>query len=156
MAIYRYDDLLSKYLEISRQLYIFSRLLIILNKSMIKNLIINVVINWVILYIVHKYNLWFKVQATRYDVYMTFIILWFVFWFFNFILKRILKILTLPLKILTFGLSSIIINVLVIYLFEYVVNNYNFGILISLWTVLQVLVLSFIITLSYLLVKNII
>jgi len=125
---------------------------------MIKNLIINVVINWVILYLIHKYNLWFKVQATRYDVYMTFLILWFVFWFFNFILKRILKILTLPLKILTFGISSIIINVLVIYLFEYVVNTYGaeFWIVVSLGTVLQVLVLSFIITLSYLLIKKII
>ncbi len=125
---------------------------------MIKNLIINVVINWVILYFIHKYDLWFKVQATRYDVYMTFLILWFVFWFFIFILKRILKILTLPLKILTFGISSLIINVLVIYIFEYVVNTYEaeFWIVVSLGTVLQVLVLSFIITLSYLLIKKII
>lgn len=125
---------------------------------MIKNLIINVVINWVILYFIHKYDLWFKVQATRHDVYMTFLILWFVFWFFNFILKRILKILTLPLKILTFGISSLIINVLVIYIFEYVVNTYGveFWIIVSLGTVLQVLVLSFIITLSYLLIKKII
>lgn len=123
---------------------------------MIKSLIINVVINWVILYFVHRYNLWFKVQATEYDVYMTFLILWFVFWFFNFILKRILKILTLPLKILTFGISSIVINVLVIYMFGYVVNTYKFGILVSLGTVLQVLVLSFIITLSYILIKKII
>ncbi|MFZ2150584.1 MAG: phage holin family protein [Candidatus Absconditicoccaceae bacterium] len=125
---------------------------------MIKNLIINVVINGVILYFIHKYDLGFKVQATRYDVYMTFLILGFVFWFFNFILKRILKILTLPLKILTFGISSLIINVLVIYIFEYVVNTYGveFGIVVSLGTVLQVLVLSFIITLSYLLIKKII
>ncbi len=123
---------------------------------MIKNLIINVVINWIILYFIHKYDLWFKVQATRYNVYMTFLILWFVFWFFNFVLKRILKILTLPLKILTFGISSLIINVLVIYLFEYIVNTYDFWIVVSLGTILQVLVLSFIITLSYILIKKII
>jgi len=123
---------------------------------MIKNLIINVIINWVILYFIHKYDLWFKVQATRYDVYVTFVILWFIFWFFNFILKRILKLLTLPLKILTFGISSIIINVFVIYLFEYVVNTYDFWIVVRLGTILQVLVLSFIITVSYILIKKII
>lgn len=125
---------------------------------MIKSLIINVVINWVILYFIHKYNLWFKVQATRYDVYMTFVILWFVFWFFNFILKRVLKILTLPLKIITFGISSLIINVFVIYVFEYVVNTYKDQFWIEVWlgSILQVVVLSFIITLSYILIKKII
>jgi len=123
---------------------------------MIKNLIINVVINWIILYFIHKYNLWFKVQATKYDVYITFVILWFVFWFFNFVLKRLLKILTFPLKILTFGISSIIINILVIYLFEYVVNTYEFWIVIELGTIMQVSILSFIITLSYILIKKII
>jgi len=123
---------------------------------MLKNLIINVVINWVILYFIHKYDLWFKVNASEYDIYITFLVLWFIFWFFNFILKRILKILTLPLKIITFGISSIIINILVIYLFEHFVNNYDFWIAVSLWTIMQVVILSFIVTVSYILIKKII
>lgn len=122
---------------------------------MIKNLFINVVLNAVILYFVHKYDLWFKVVASEYDVYITFLVLWFWFWFFNVLLKKIIVLFTLPLKIITMWLSSLVINIIVIYIFEYVVNAYVDWIQILLWSLIQVFVLSLVFTILYLLIKKI-
>ncbi|MBP7841289.1 phage holin family protein [Patescibacteria group bacterium] len=47
-----------------------------------------------------------------------------MFWIINDVLRNIIQTITLPFKFLTLGLSSIIINIGVIYLFEYVVNTY--------------------------------
>ncbi len=121
---------------------------------MFKSLLINVFINWAILYFVNKYDLWISIENTKYDLYLTFLILWFIFWLFNFVFKNLLKILTLPLKIITFGLSSLVINVFVVYLFEYVVNNYDIWISVTLGSILEVIILSFIITFFYILIKK--
>lgn len=108
-----------------------------------------------VLYFIHKYDLWFKVVASEYDVYITFLVLWFWFRLFNVFLKRILIIFTLPLKILTLGLSSFVINIIVIYVFEYVVNDYVTWIQVLLWTITQVLIISFVFAVLHLLIKKI-
>jgi uncharacterized membrane protein YvlD (DUF360 family) len=126
--------------------------------KIIKQTIINIVINSVMLYIISYYvpELWFSISSSEYDIFVTFWFLWIVLWLFNSILKRILKILTLPIKYITLWLSSLIINILIFYLFEYAVNSSEIWIAISMWTLTQVIILSLIITVVFFLIKKLI
>lgn len=47
-----------------------------------------------------------------------------IFWIVNFVLKKILHVVAFPLKLLTFGLISLVINIGVLYLFQWYVNTY--------------------------------
>lgn len=127
-------------------------------KKHLKELIINILLNAIILFLVSTFipELWFKIISSRYWTIITFFILWAIFWFLNMIVKKVLKIITLPLKYLTLGLSSVLINIGMFYIFEIILRSYDIGILIQLWGILQVLILSLAITVVYLLVKKII
>jgi uncharacterized membrane protein YvlD (DUF360 family) len=57
--------------------------------------------------------------------------------------------LSCPVNFLTLWLASIAINVIVFYMFAYVVNNYlNLGVSVQLWAIRQTLILSFIMAIS--------
>ncbi|OQY40706.1 MAG: hypothetical protein B6229_01055 [Spirochaetaceae bacterium 4572_7] len=58
-------------------------------------------------------------------MFLTFGILAIIFWIVNSIVKGVLKILTLPLRFITLGLFSLVLNMLMMYIFEFVVNNYS-------------------------------
>jgi putative membrane protein len=112
--------------------------------------------------VVHKYSgglfwpdEWFLVKATQYDVFLTFGILAVVFRLINNVGKYILKILTLPLRFITLGLFSLVLNMLIMYIFEFVVNNYSIWVIIHLWTLVQVFVLSLVVTTITFLIKKI-
>ena len=85
----------------------------------------------------------------------TYLTIWAIFWLLDVIVKKIVKILTLPLNILTLGLFWIFINILFIYLFQYVINNYEQVIAtVQLWTFVQVAIVSIVIyVLNFLLKK---
>jgi len=124
----------------------------------IKQILINIIISWLILYIITKYvpELGFVIKSDYKDTFIIFWIIGFAFWIINSLLKSILKILTIPIKYLTLWISSLIINIVVLYIFEQVVNYLDIGITVSLGTISQTFILSLIITAIYFLIKKLI
>ena len=120
--------------------------------KIIKNLIANVVVCWILLYVFNYFSLWIKFSfsnpATENSIISLiwiFLILGFIFRVFNSPIKWILKTLSCPVNFLTLWLASIAINVLIFYLFAYVVNNYlDLWVVVKLWEIRQTLILSFI------------
>ena len=90
--------------------------------KIVKDIILSVLINAGILYFVssHKFGLVIESKA---DIFQVFLLLGLVFWIVNFGIKRILHIITFPLKFLTLGISSIVINVGVFYFFQWFINE---------------------------------
>lgn len=120
--------------------------------KIIKNLIANIVVCGILLFVFNYYSIWIKINfsdpETQKNIIVlvwTFLVLWFIFRVFNSPIKRILKTLSFPVNFLTLWLTSILINVLVFYIFAYAVNNYlNLEVEIQLWQIRQTLILSFI------------
>ena len=118
--------------------------------KIIKNLVANIVICGVLLFVFNYYSIWIKFNFVNSEIgnsvitlVSTFLILWFVFWVFNSPIKRILKTLSCPVNFLTLWLASVAINVLIFYLFSYVVNNYlDLWVTVQLWAIWQTLILS--------------
>ncbi|MEI7919888.1 MAG: phage holin family protein [bacterium] len=50
----------------------------------------------------------------------------------NSVLKSILNILTLPVKLITLGISSLVLNIAILYIFEQTINYLNLGITVQL------------------------
>ena len=124
--------------------------------KIIKNLIANIVISWILLFVFNYFSIWLKISFSDPEIWKsivsliwTFLLLWLVFWIFNSPIKWILKTLSCPVNFLTLWLASIIINVLVFYMFAYVVNNYlDWGVVVKLWEIWQTLILSFIMSIG--------
>ena len=120
--------------------------------KIVKNLIANVGICGALLFLFNYYSIGIKIEFSNPEMQKSiitlvwaFLILWFVFRVFNSPIKRILKILSCPVNFLTLWLASIVINVLVFYLFQYAVNNYlDLWMTVTLWQIWQTLILSFI------------
>ena len=148
-----------KYISITAQIIINYRFyLLVIGMKPLKHLLVNIIINGVVLYAIVNYipELWFKIQSIYKDTYIIFGILGIVFWLINSVLKSILNILTLPVRIITLWLSSLLINIIVLYIFEQVVNYLDLWITVHLWTLTQTVVLSVIISAIYFLIKKII
>ena len=120
--------------------------------KIIKNLIANIVVCWILLYVFNYFSLWIKfsfsnpaTESSIISLIWIFLILGFIFRIFNSPIKWILKTLSCPVNFLTLWLASIAINVLIFYLFAYVVNNYlDLWVVVKLWEIRQTLILSFI------------
>lgn len=120
--------------------------------KIIKNLIANIVVCWILLYVFNYFSLGIKFDfsnpATENSIISLiwiFLILGFIFRVFNSPIKWILKTLSCPVNFLTLWLASIAINVLIFYLFAYVINNYlDLWVAVKLWEIRQTLILSFI------------
>ncbi len=120
--------------------------------KIIKNLIANIVVCWILLYVFNYFSLGIKftfsnssIENSIISLIWIFLILWFIFRVFNSPIKWILKTLSCPVNFLTLWLASIAINVLIFYLFAYVVNNYlDLWVAVKLWEIRQTLILSFI------------
>ena len=69
----------------------------------LKHLIVNIIVNGAILYIIVNYipELGFKIQSIYKDTYIIFGILGIIFWLINSVLKKVLNILTLPVRMIT-------------------------------------------------------
>lgn len=69
----------------------------------LKHLLVNIIVNGVVLYAIVNYipELGFKIQTIYKDTYIIFGILGIVFRFINSVLKKILNILTLPVRLVT-------------------------------------------------------
>lgn len=120
--------------------------------KIIKNLIVNIVVSAILLFVFNYYSLWIKIEILKsfssneiIGLVGIFLILWLIFRVFNSPIKWILKTLSLPINALTLGLFSIVINVLVFYLFAYFTNNFfDWAVIVKLWQIRQTLILSLI------------
>jgi hypothetical protein len=90
--------------------------------KIVKDIVLSVLINAGILYFVSS-NKFGLVIESKADIFQVFLLLGLVFWIVNFGIKRILHIITFPLKFLTLGISSIVINVGVFYFFQWFINE---------------------------------
>lgn len=90
--------------------------------KIVKDIILSVLINAGILYFVSS-NKFGLVIESKADIFQVFLLLGLVFWIVNFGIKRILHIIIFPLKFLTLGISSIVINVGVFYFFQWFINE---------------------------------
>lgn len=127
--------------------------------KIVKDIILSVLINAGILYFVSS-NKFGLVIESKADIFQVFLLLGLVFWIVNFGIKRVLHIITFPLKFLTLGISSIVINVGVFYFFQWFINeNYSQFARVQLpsgdlgWV--RVLILSVIISTVYALLSKI-
>ena len=118
--------------------------------KIIKNLIANIVICWALLFVFNYYSIWIKISFSNPSIensiislIWAFLILGLIFRIFNSPIKWILKTLSCPVNFMTLWLASIVINVLVFYMFAYVVNNYlDWGVVVKLWEIWQTVILS--------------
>lgn len=123
---------------------------------MINKILSTVFLNALVVYIVIKYipALWFTIDMGDTFNLEIFLIIWAVFWFTNDILKWFLKIIALPITFVTLGLFSIVINIVIFYIFKSVVNSLDLWIVVWLGTVLQVFFLSIVTGILNLLIKK--
>lgn len=122
----------------------------------LKSLLFSVLVYWVFLFVLHQYTDWrFWVEATEYDVFLTFILLAVLFRIVNNFVKWILKFLSLPLTYLTFWSSVLVLNVILMYVFEYLVNGSGLWITVHIWNFVQVVLMSFVASFVAFLIKKI-
>ncbi len=109
----------------------------------LKSLLFSVLIYGIYLFLLHQYTDWrFWVEATEYDIFLTFILLAILFWIVNGIVKWVLKFLSLPLTYLTFGSFTMVLNVVLMYIFEYIVNWSGLWIVVHIGNIVQVVLMS--------------
>lgn len=128
----------------------------------LKSLLFSILIYGIFLFALHQYTNWrFWVEATEYDVFLTFILLAILFWIVNNLVKAVLKFLSLPLTYLTFWSSVLVLNVVLIYVFEYLVNGSGLWIVVHVWGAagingfIQVILMSFVASIIAFLIKKI-
>ena len=125
-------------------------------RKLIRDIVLSILINAGILYGLsfYSFGILIETQGSPLEAYL---ILGFFFWVVNFWLKKILHIVSFPLNLLTFGLFSVVINVVVIYFFANLINT-HYGDIASItlppeW--LKVLILSIVVSFAYALLSKI-
>ena len=131
--------------------------------KIVKNLVVNILISAILLYLFNKFELGIQINIAESSsaswivgLIWIFLILGLIFWVFNSPIKWILKTLSCPVNILTLGLLSIAINVLIFYMFAYFTNNFfGWEVVVKLWEIRQTLILSFIMAAGTYILKKI-
>lgn len=108
----------------------------------LKSLLFSILIYGIFLFVLHQYTDWFWIEATEYDVFLTFILLAILFRIVNNFVKAVLKFLSLPLTYLTFWASVLVLNVILMYVFEYLVNGLWLWITVKIWNFAQVVLMA--------------
>lgn len=88
----------------------------------IKDIVLSILINAGILYILSSTRFWIIITAKA-ELFQVYLLLGGIFWIVNFGLKRFLHIISFPLKMLTLGLFGMVINVGVLYFFQWLINT---------------------------------
>lgn len=121
----------------------------------LKSLLFSILIYGIFLFALHQYTDRFWIEATEYDVFLTFILLAILFRIVNNIVKAVLKFLSLPLTYLTFWSSVLVLNVILMYVFEYLVNGSWLWITVKIWNFVQVVLMSLVASFIAFLIKKI-
>lgn len=88
----------------------------------IKDIVLSILINAGILYVLSSTRFWIIITAKT-ELFQVYLLLGGIFWIVNFGLKRFLHIISFPLKMLTLGLFGMLINVGVLYFFQWLINT---------------------------------
>ena len=120
-------------------------------RKFIKDILLSIIINALILFVLNYYSFWISIETTYENQIEAYLVLWFIFWIVNFWLKKIISIISFPLRWLSFWLISILINVWILYFFENFINtNYSDIARITLsWDWIKVLIVSVVVSLAY-------
>lgn len=90
--------------------------------KLIKDIVLSVLINAAILYVLSSARFWIMITAKA-QLFQVFFLLGGVFWLVNFGLKRLLHIVSFPLRFVTLGLFGMLINIVVLYFFQWLINT---------------------------------
>lgn len=71
-----------------------------------------------------------------------------IFWFAFVIVKRIISLFALPFQILTLWLVGIVINILVFYICEFIINTYLTGITMNIQSLSGLFIVSLLLSVS--------
>lgn len=123
----------------------------------IKHFVLYVVVGSGLLYVIAHYfpGLGFTLQSEYANEMIIYLFIGIVSWFINVVFKSLLGLVTLPLSALTFGLFSLVVNFILLYVFEQFINYLELWIAVYLGNVVQVFVLSCVLSLVYFIVKKI-
>ena len=88
----------------------------------IKDIVLSILINAGILYVLSSTRFWIIITAKA-ELSQVYLLLGGIFWIVNFGLKRLLHIISFPLKMLTLGIFGMMINVGVLYFFQWLINT---------------------------------
>ncbi len=88
----------------------------------IKDIVLSILINAGILYVLSSTRFWIIITAKT-ELFQVYLLLGGIFWIVNFGLKRLLHIISFPLKMLTLGIFGMVINVGVLYFFQWLINT---------------------------------
>jgi uncharacterized membrane protein YvlD (DUF360 family) len=126
-------------------------------RKFIKDILLSIIINAIILYWLNYYQFWISIETTYWNAIEAYFILGFIFWIVNFWLKKIISLISFPLRRLSFWLISILINVWILYFFENLINTkYNDIATVTLsWDRIRVLIISVIVSIAYSLLSKI-
>ncbi len=89
----------------------------------------------------------FAVVPTTKELIISYLLIGVVFFLIYGIVRRVVKFFAFPFQILTLWLIGVIINIFSIYICQYIVNNYLIGISMQLWSIVQIVIGSFILSL---------
>ncbi|MCK5084204.1 MAG: phage holin family protein [Candidatus Pacebacteria bacterium] len=89
---------------------------------MITKLIIQILTNSIAIFIAAKIVSGFTLAE---DSFMTLLTIGFIFGLINFFIKPILKLISMPIILFTFGLFTIVINIAMLLLLDYFVQEMN-------------------------------
>lgn len=120
-------------------------------RKFLKDILLSILINAGILYWLNYYHFWMSIETSTANEIEAYFILGFIFWIVNFWLKKVINLLSFPLRWLSFWLISVVINIWILYFFEYYINaNYKDIATIALsedWV--RVLIISVVVSLAY-------
>ena len=126
-------------------------------RKFIKDILLSIIINAIILYWLNYYQFWISIETTYWNAIEAYFILGFIFWIVNFWLKKIISLISFPLRRLSFWLISILINVWILYFFENLINTkYSDIATVTLsWDRIRVLIISVVVSIAYSLLSKI-
>lgn len=126
---------------------------------MIRKTIGSIVIYGAVMYAIIM--IWYRFDFTPYIIYPAqslntlniFFLVWWVLWLLYVVMRKILKILSLPLGFITFGVSNTFINIGVLYLVPVAVNSLQSEILITAWSFVEIVLLSILLAVLWVVAK---
>jgi len=83
-----------------------------------------------------------------------FLILGWVFWLIYDIIRYILKFITIPFNALSFGFVHLLLNVAILYTVPYFVSLANTWTIVTMWSILEVAIMAFMLSIIGLLIKH--
>ncbi len=140
-------------------------ILMLYNMQIILRSLLHIIAYSLSLYVLDHYHLlwWihFDFMASSWqDIIKIYALLGFVFWVCFSIIKNIINILALPLKFITLWLIGFVINIVIFYLCQILINTYLTGIEMQItsltWLVIVSFILSVIVSFVYRLLKKVI